>query len=768
MKLSVKLSFVSLAICFALAQSRAQQIIQHVATAANTNNHISFIDHAATNGKPDLVLIVAQNYGVYNANEIGVWYNDGKWKVFNQSRAPIPANAQFNILVLDPAQQATTFIHTTNQANTQGHVTTLDNRYTDGQENVVLFVTQNFGRNNTSPVGVWFSGGKWKIYNETRQPLPMGTKFNVLALKEGNLPQGWKNISGSVFRHKVAESNKNKFATKHVSYIDNAATNNKKTAYLFATQHYKNTYNTSVAGVWYDQPNWTVFNEDRKAIPENTWFNILSIEPAGRIMINPRIIKSTAVVIKQNETVPKNNWKVATKINANNLTILPYKFKPTETTAQPDASSTEIQGPNVTLGKDVSVLLGAEFSYFANKLNLFRDLYEDKNTKSGYFYYLPKNYNLKWNRETGEYSFYIYYLSADADGRGEVIITAELTPNINRDDVTFAEALLSKKLNKEVKLRPLPLKDTPKMLFGSSLTNFDVKDESVNTNVPTDFLEPIVVSWKMEKRVDDLIGAMMNNIGIMGNMQFLPLDESDKTISVPVKLKINDPQTFGKLEYTEASGFLNGFYNPIDYPVQLKEVVVLRKKVNNEYSLQNIPLASYEVEPLKVFSSFTSNERNAVVNGDAISKLWVEYSIKPCTTCNTSVQSKIMGGTSNSRVKSIEVQVLGPLQYSGANTLKLLIKSKQGDPNGKSDVLLPIVNITQDNQTISGGDLFIPESGQPDYQYQLVLIQPDGNTVMSDWIQSNDLFVIIGENTIKENFKTEESASADQPQTDEN
>lgn len=750
-----------------------QQLLKHTATAANTRGHITTIDNPAINGKPDAILMVSQNFGIYNPNETGVWYSGGKWNIFNENRSAMPTGNIFNILVLDPSSQKEGFVHTTTPANTSGHVTTIDHTSANGNADALVFVTQHYGKYNTSPAGVWHHGGKWKIYNEDRSAMPAGTKFNVLVLKEGAIPAGWPNVTGSVFQHRVSAASKSKFRSGHVTRINNAGTNNNERIGLLSTQVYKGAYNTSVTGVWYDSPNWTVFNQDRKALAENVWFNLLSLQAKPVSIRGNILVKGNTPVVWRAANKQRADWKLATKVNASKLFILPYEVKQgSSDNTGTDNTSTDIQGPDLSLGKDIdSFFDDAGFDHFVDKLNIFRELYEDKNRNSGYFYYLPRNYNLKWDNESGEYSFYIYYLSAGEAGRGEVIVTAELTPNINKDDISLAEALLSKKLNKEIKLRPLPLKDTPKVSFGNSLSNFDVDDANVSTNVPTDFLEPIVVSWRMGSRVDDFIGAMMNNIGIAGNINFLPHGEEEKVITLPVKLRVNDNQTFGKMEYSEAASLLNGFYNPIDYPVLLKQVVVLREKSNQTYSIQAVPLHDYEVEPKAIFSSFTQDEKNAVLNGDIISRMWVDYSVRSCDPCDETVQSKIMGGTSNARVNKIEIQVLNPLAYAGANSIKLLIKSRQGDPNGEQDVLLPVVTISEDDQTLSGGELFIPEGEQPSFEYQMVLINPDGETLASDWIPAGNLFVIIGESTVRDHFETGEDTTTetpDQPITDGN
>jgi len=461
----------------------------------------------------------------------------------------------------------------------------------------------------------------------------------------------------------------------------------------------------------------------------------------------------TTAVVKSKNPRFSTTYGQKIKLNPNTLVLNPSFTTPSSSEEEEEDIGTTVQGPNLLVSKDINVIFGdPSFTYFSDKLNLFRELYEDKNPKSGYFYYLPANYNLKWSKETGEFSFYIYYLSADDEGRGDVIVTAELSPSISRTDIELAEILLTKKLNKDIKLVPIPLTASPEVSFGNSLSNFDVDESTISTNVPTDFLQSIVVSWKMDQRVDDLVGAMMHNIGISGSIEFSPYAvEGGKKISVPVKLKVNDPGTYGKMEYSDAPSLLNGFYNAMDYPVVLSDLIILRESGSKALFIDKVPITNYEVEPQK-FSSFSQSEISQVQSGGLIKKMWLNYSIKSCDTCNTVVQNKILGGTSSSRVNEIEIEVLTPLESSEANSLKVLIKSLQGDPKGKTEVMLPIVNITEDGKTYSGGELFIDEGEEPAFEYQIFLIQSDGEVVSSDWVSNSELFVIIGENTISNLF----------------
>jgi hypothetical protein len=67
----------------------------------------SVIDNPLTNGKPNALLFVTQNWepnDVYNAHEVGVFYVTGmaKWAIFNEDLAAIPEGSTYNVLVIQP------------------------------------------------------------------------------------------------------------------------------------------------------------------------------------------------------------------------------------------------------------------------------------------------------------------------------------------------------------------------------------------------------------------------------------------------------------------------------------------------------------------------------------------------------------------------------------------------------------------------------------------------------------------------------------------
>jgi hypothetical protein len=84
-------------------------VLVHRATPENLSENSTYLDNPRTNGDPNVVLYVTQNFnpggegGTYNEHPIGVWYDDSRqrWAIFNQDREPMPDGAAFNVAVLE-------------------------------------------------------------------------------------------------------------------------------------------------------------------------------------------------------------------------------------------------------------------------------------------------------------------------------------------------------------------------------------------------------------------------------------------------------------------------------------------------------------------------------------------------------------------------------------------------------------------------------------------------------------------------------------------
>lgn len=248
----------------------------HGASANNTSGHITIINHPATNNKPDVLVFVTPNWnpggsanGTYNDHAIGVWYDSGRWKIFNQDFAAMPANASFNVMVLAAGSNA--FVHRASPANTSGHVTDLDHPQTNGKPGALVFVTPHFnnpggpGVYNDHPIGVYYTGAGWAIFNQDLAALANGAAFNVLVLDAG----------ANAFVHRATAANTN----GHITGIDNPLTNNKPNRFVFTTQNWNpgggaGTYNARHTGIYYFGSQMRIFNQNSANMPANAAFNV--------------------------------------------------------------------------------------------------------------------------------------------------------------------------------------------------------------------------------------------------------------------------------------------------------------------------------------------------------------------------------------------------------------------------------------------------------------------------------------------------------------
>ena len=73
------------------------------------------------------------------------------------------------------------FVHTVSAAGS--HVSVIDNPATNGNPTAIVMVTQFWTAvYNAHPIGVYYTSGKWAIFNEDIVDLPLNAKFNVLVI----------------------------------------------------------------------------------------------------------------------------------------------------------------------------------------------------------------------------------------------------------------------------------------------------------------------------------------------------------------------------------------------------------------------------------------------------------------------------------------------------------------------------------------------------------------------------------------------------------
>jgi hypothetical protein len=268
-------------------------VFVHTATAGNSYYNHTYIDNALTNDNPNAIVFVTPNWnpggvgGTYANFPIGVYYDTlaSKWAIFNQNNTPdsMPVNASFNVFV--PTAGTGVFVHTATAGNSGGDWTSIDNPLTNGNPNAIVFVTPNWnpggtigGTYDNHNIGVYYGGGKWRIFNQDWAAVPVNAAFNVLVLVPAS----------DIFVHTATATNSGGDWTK----IDNALTNGHPNAIVFVTPNFNpgggaGTTDPHPLGVYYNTASqWAIFNQDIAVIPVNAAFNVLVPNPDTSVFVH--------------------------------------------------------------------------------------------------------------------------------------------------------------------------------------------------------------------------------------------------------------------------------------------------------------------------------------------------------------------------------------------------------------------------------------------------------------------------------------------------
>jgi hypothetical protein len=255
-------------------------VFVHKATVANTTNvYSTYIDNPHTNGNPNAIIFVTQNWnpngvisGTNDDHPIGMFYNGTKWEIYNQDLVAMPVDTAFNVLVLVPVSDI--FVHTAIAGNSAGADTKIDNALTNGHANAIIFSTPNLtpggvsGANNNHNIGVTFTDGVGAILNQDAAAVPLNAAFNVLV----------PNPDTSVFVHKATALN----ILSHSTIIDYPLVNGNQNAIFLVTPNFAPggvcpsgcVPEDHPIGVLYDGSKWRIYNEDGSAMPVGAAFNV--------------------------------------------------------------------------------------------------------------------------------------------------------------------------------------------------------------------------------------------------------------------------------------------------------------------------------------------------------------------------------------------------------------------------------------------------------------------------------------------------------------
>lgn len=378
-------------------------------------------------------------------------------------------------------------------------------------------------------------------------------------------------------------------------------------------------------------------------------------------------------------------------------------------------------------------------------LSINRNVYRDDNINSGYYYYLPNEFNLYWDAQTAEYGIHVNYGVASGGSSGRITVTAILVPDFSKVDWEVAKVLLGKKIKGKPEANVAAL-DLVSMPFGSApsisfnnLYQFGVQESDIAMRVPPDLEDPILLSFTTD-RIEELMNIFLNDVGLFGDIIIYPAGETmPNEIRIPFNLKIDSPKTFGRFSLQPGIWRDQAWQNKTDFPLFLNYLHVMREENNGQVNVYSWRIGNVEV-PEKATVKFNhSNVPGWVDTNNKVKKMWLEYSVKPCPSCNISVEEKIDKGVSGTKTQPIEITNLNALTETEGAMMKLYIRSIQASSSGKQKQELPVITILEDPATVLSNPLYLSANEKPDYEYKVKIYRSEGEPLESDWIKSSSL-----------------------------
>jgi hypothetical protein len=238
-------------------------------TSDNSTLDSTYLDNPNLNGNPNARVYVTPNWSyngtnTYDNHHIGVWYDFavGRWAIFNEDQAQMPANASFNVLT-NSATNSYFFTVTSSSGNISGDG--VETGITDPNLIVLAIHYYTPGNFNNHGLGVWYNGSQWLIFNEDQASMATGESFFVVDQPAASIDT----IA------QVTGSNQDGDSV----ILNDSAFNGNPSKLLFVmpnwTYNSNHVYDNAQMGVWYSSGQWLIFKENAGTMPLNMGFNVL-------------------------------------------------------------------------------------------------------------------------------------------------------------------------------------------------------------------------------------------------------------------------------------------------------------------------------------------------------------------------------------------------------------------------------------------------------------------------------------------------------------
>jgi hypothetical protein len=267
--------------------------------------------------------------------------------------------------------------------------------------------------------------------------------------------------------------------------------------------------------------------------------------------------------------------------------------------------------------------------------------------------------------------------------------------------------------------------------------------------VPPDLVDPILLSFTTD-RIEELMNIFLNDVGLFGDIIIYPAGETmPSEIRIPFNLKIDSPKTFGRFTLQPNTWRNQLWQNKTDFPIVLTYLHILKQEPNGLVNVYSWRVGDIEV-PERAKVQFNSTSVPEWVDTDPkVKKMWLEYSVKRCSSCNIKVEEKIDKGVSGTKTQPIEITNLNALTTTGGAMMKIYIRSVQANSSGREKKELPVITILEDPATLLSNPLYLSGNEKPDYEYKVKIYRAEGDALESEWIKSSSLELFFNKSALE-------------------
>jgi hypothetical protein len=401
-------------------------------------------------------------------------------------------------------------------------------------------------------------------------------------------------------------------------------------------------------------------------------------------------------------------------------------------------------------------------------LRIDHHLYQDANPETGLFYYAPKRYDLQWDPQNQYAMTVIYGMAGQRESEGEVFMATRLQAGVDLAELRLAEELLRAYLRRNAdsvetrlrELRPLPLAASSDVeLFGGANNEFTVPADQISVQGITSLLDSMDVSWATDvRRLLNVESLLRTDAGIHGSITMHASGEEKLSRSIPLEIAVASRQTFGRIPFDRAKGWVN----TSRYPIRLDTLhaLLLAPEDGNGLRKDQPIVLTWNLGGARIPPGGGVSWNSTMVPPWLESRaksIWIQYGVDgACDACDELVfTEKFIPPPPSTR--QIQFTTGDVFEVTGAYQIRVHVRSPFLDPQRNRILEQPAVTLEKDGAEYPIARIFVtdreltgPGTQVPFYEFMVEVVMRDGKVHQSAWKATRTLDYLLGSTSLRE------------------